>query len=278
MIDYSIIKCFGHGVCDPFNGIAKHVLRSIPHKKYKMRVVLKCTKRVPTKRGETTSSSRSNTYFVNKKVPQKDRALPDTFFIADTIGNLHNVIYLESGKNLYSDGHMPHTIGVVRGEGVYEASENVVHIEERLEDIGIHYVFRRRGPDGEKTDRLILLLVKEPSMLDDLEADRTDQHLINDLTVVKKVTEELNASIDTASIGVHKYAIASPVHEKNLDDGEPVSLDHYLVDSDVIRVMEDSCWCLDDKFAFSKAADMYFNPNRKTYPHEARKYGFIDIE
>ncbi|MGL4350147.1 MAG: hypothetical protein ACRCT2_06200, partial [Plesiomonas shigelloides] len=90
--------------------------------------------------------------------------------------------------------------------------------------------------------------------------------------------EELNASIDTASIGVHKYAIASPVHEKNLDDGEPVSLDHYLVDSDVIRVMEDSCWWLSDNFASSKAADMYFNPNRKTYPREARKYGFIDIE
>lgn len=243
-----------------------------------MRVVLKCAKRVPFKRGETTSTSRSNTCFVNKKVPQKDRVLPDTFYIADTMGSLHNVIYLDSGKNPYRDGNMPHTVGVVSGEGVYEASENVVHIEERLRDIGIHYVFRRRGPDGEKTDRHILLLVKEPWMLDDLKAGRTDEHLLDDLTVVKKVTEELNASIDTASVGVRKYAIASPVHEKNPDDGEPVSLDHYLVDSDVIRVMEDGPWSLDETFAFSKAADLYFNPNRNNYPAEARKYGFINIE
>ena len=243
-----------------------------------MRVLLKCSKRVPTKRGETTSTNRSNTCFVNKKVPQKDRALPDTFYIADTIGNLHNVIYLESGKNPNHDGHMPHTIEVVRGDRVYEASKNVVHIEERLQDIGIHYAFRRRGPDGKKTDCHILLLVKEPWMLDDLKAGRTDQHLIDDLTIVKKVTEELNASIDTASVGVRKYATASPVHEKNPVDGEHVSLDHYLVDSDVIRVMEDGPWALDETFAFSKAADLYFNPNRRTYPAEARKYGFINIE
>ena len=148
----------------------------------------------------------------------------------------------------------------------YESNPNIIHIDERLFDIGIHGAY----PLRDDPTRSVLLLTKERWM------KYTYNKMSEDLALVKKVTEELNAEVDIQLNKKHKYNIALPVLSDAFGNKKIVSLDQFLDDDHVVDVIEDSNWILGPNFSNCGAAAMYFNPERKTFLIRAHKYGFID--
>lgn len=191
---------------------------------------------------------------------------PHIFRMIAVYGRLYYVIFADNAKNDGKEGFIDHTTELVKGKGVYESDPNIIHIDERLFDIGIHAAYPRRDDPS----RTVLLLKKESWM------QYTYNNMVEDLLLVKKVTEELNASVDIQLTKMHNYKIALPVLSNAFGNKTKFSLDHFLEDEHVVDVIEDSNWILGPNFSNCGAAAMYFNPERKTFPLRAQKYGFID--
>lgn len=204
---------------------------------------------------------------MSNNILEHNGALPDIWRIHEVYGQLYYVITVDSGSNSAREGLQANTVALVEGDGYFVTKDLKLYMDERLHDIGIQYAFPRRGDDS----RTVLLLCREAWMLDSV-AD-VDQLMIDAVALVKKVTEEVNAATGT----LKEYTCAAPTHEMSPGGIRIASLDHYLEDIDVIRVLEESNWILEFDFAPGRAADMYFDPDRQTYPSEAHQYGYLDV-
>jgi hypothetical protein len=256
-------------------------------------------KNSPAKAGGSPSSAVKKGAIVNKyaigyspkkpikqeiKASQKSSHM---FYLCSIRGGFFEVAYLNHGRNCHDDGYYPHTVNLVRGGGTFLDKNNRVQSDERLVQHGFLNCYFRRGPDGEILTNITVsrgltwnrrLLLKCNTPEDAINGGRTDEQMIDTLATLCRVTVDLNARIDLNSRVTNDYAYAQPVHEKNPVDGEDVSLDHYLLDRDVVEVLEGNCDILGPTFAvdYPEVASVYFDPYRATYPPEVHKYGWVD--
>lgn len=201
----------------------------------------------------------------------------DTLCIAAIRGWHYNIIYSISGSDDHVDGHLAKTIDLMQGERYTDlglSPKDWGDIDEGLSAIGIQEAFcSRRDPS-----RKIILQSRSTHVMGNIKnGAAADQSMVEDLRIVKDLTEQLNELLFLTMKEWHEYNIAPPIRKTN-EDGELVSLDYYLLDPDVIYVMENSGFILDPDFAHSEDAAMFFSPGRKSYPKGVRKYGFVDSE
>lgn len=203
----------------------------------------------------------------------------DTLCIGSIRGWRYNIIYSISGKDDQLNGHLDKTIELMEGKrftGLNLEPDDLSDIDEGLYEIGIDEAFRsRRDPSCKVILQSRAIHMKQGPK----NRAAADHFMREDINIVKGLTELLNESL-CATMQIqewHDCIVAAPIHETN-EHGEPVSLDYYLFDPDVIYVMENSECDLGPNFAHTQEAAMFFSPGRKTYPEEVRKYGFVDSE
>lgn len=190
-------------------------------------------------------------------------------------GQHYNVFWVCKAQIGSGFGSWPYTADLVKGGGVLECSENVVLVDDTLSHIGIVESYPHR--DDESCE--VLLLDKKGWIGGEgPDFDTSDMKLKADLVKVKKVTEELNASIGgPREAALRTYSIATPIRELDPRDNKVISLDYFLKDQDVIKVLVNSGFHLGPDFAACDVAHMYFSPDRQTYPPEIHQYGFTDF-
>ena len=208
------------------------------------------------------------------------------YFICSVRGGIFEVAFLEHGRVALDEGFHPHTKSLIRGGGAFEAKNLVVHSDDRLTDMGFVSVHFRRGQDGDARrnvtmsngDRWKQHVLLRCNTTEEIIKGRTDDDMSNTLHMVCQVTSEWNKKLGNNSRVANEYSYAKPLHEKNPIDGESVSLDHYLLDHEVLDVMVTYCPILSPTFAgdHPDIAAVYFTPNRASYPEGSYKFGFVD--
>lgn len=209
---------------------------------------------------------------------------PHVYRLSAVRGGYYEIVWLDHGRNANDDGYNPYILALARGNGSFVDRNNVVHLNSTLVDMGILDYFIRRGNNGEAlrnetasngtywNRRVLLRFIASTES----GPERTVADMRADLNTLCVLTPALNREVDPNSRITNSYVSSEPVFPTNPGDEELMSLDHYLLDEDVVRVMEAHNQALSPTFAADhpEAASVYFNPFRTTYPNSAHKYGF----
>jgi hypothetical protein len=91
-------------------------------------------------------------------------------------------------------------------------------------------------------------------------------------------TISLNYKLSDGSRAIDRKYRIDPDNWMPPDTKQFYSLNQYLLDDDVINIMENYVSNLDSKFAknYAELAQSFFHPSTMTYPTKALEYGFED--
>lgn len=217
---------------------------------------------------------------------------PHVFYVAHILGGLYEFIWCDHGKNPGDEGFVPNAVNVVKKKII--VSPGGVELTNKVfQGLQIQYVFYRRAPNGSiKTNvseakngiHYKQHVFVRTNKVEESGGKRFGTPSEQTLIQLKRENERLNMVMDEKKQVkiTNTYAIGKdgPLIPKN-PDGSLVSADHFLLDDDVVTLMEDNCLLLKDEGEnffknYPDIAAVYFNPERPTYPASVKKYGFID--
>lgn len=227
----------------------------------------------------------------HKPVLSKHKA--HTLCVRPTRGHMVEIIISEHPFKVNTDAFMPNIYHLLHDdeckgkEGIVLSHEQLNDLgisKEPLEELGIRNWYELRGPDGrpvasgdgEKFPRRVITKVNEAEQI---KFGRKKKAMLTDL-------EKLTSFAQKVANATNKYETVYEADieirgERNPNDGKLVTIDHYLLDEDVVELMETNLKdpemeILDIDFVknYFDVACAYFNPYRKDLPESARQYGF----